>query len=100
MRPTCLASIFELAKRDKRICFIGSDIGYNLIDDYRRELPEQFYLEGIAEQNLVGVAAGMALEGKIVYVAAIACFFSRASRFVSQTAIDASLHSIVRPELV
>jgi transketolase len=91
MRPVCLDAIYQLAKRDKRIVFIGSDIGYNLIDDYRRELPGQFYLEGISEQNLVSVAAGMAHEGKIVYLASIACFFSRA---YEQIKLDVALHNL------
>lgn len=78
MRPVCLDAIYQLAKQDPRVVFIGSDIGYNLIDAYRRELPDQFFIDGISEQNLVGVAAGMAHAGKIVYLASIACFFSRA----------------------
>ena len=91
MRNVCLEQIFELAKRDKRVVFIGSDIGVGLIDKYRAELPEQFFMEGISEQNLVGVAAGMAREGRIVYLAAIACFFKRA---LEQIELDVCLHNL------
>ena len=91
MRPTCLNAIYELAKHDERVCFIGSDIGHGLIDDYCRELPDQFYLEGISEQNLVGVAAGMAHEGRIVYLGMMACFFARA---YEQIKLDVALHQL------
>jgi len=91
MRATCLNSIYELAKKDRRIVFIGSDIGYGLIDNYRAELPNQFFMEGISEQNLMGVAAGLAHEGKIVYLGMIACFFSRA---YEQIKLDMALHNL------
>ena len=90
MRPTCLASIYELAKKDPHVTFIGSDIGYGLIDEYRKELPDQFFIDGISEQNLVGIAAGMAYSGKIVYLAMIAAFLSRA---YEQIKLDVALVS-------
>ena len=63
MRQTSLKMVHELAKADPRVVFIGSDLSPGLLEEMRREMPERWFMEGIAEQNVVGMAAGMALEG-------------------------------------
>ena len=68
MRKTCLDCVYELAKQDERIVFIGSDNGANTLDEFKKEMPDRFFMEGISEAHVVGMAAGMALEGKIVYI--------------------------------
>ncbi len=90
MRKTCLRMIYELAQHDKRIVFIGSDLGAGVMADFKRTLPDQFFMEGIGEANMVGMAAGMALSGKIVYCHTIATFLTR--RAFEQVAIDVGLH--------
>lgn len=90
MRKTCLRMIYELAKTDERIVFIGSDLGAGVLDEFKRDMPDRFFMEGVAEQNLVGMAAGMALSGKIVYVNTIATFLTR--RAFEQVCIDVGLH--------
>ena len=90
MRKTCLDCVFELAKEDERIVFIGSDLGAGVLDGFRRELPDRFFMEGISEAHLVGMAAGMALEGRIVYLNTIATFLTR--RCFEQVALDLCLH--------
>ncbi|OSM04214.1 transketolase family protein [Magnetofaba australis] len=92
MRKTCLNMVHELARADKRIVFVGSDLGAGTLDAMREELPDQFFMEGIAEQNLIGVAAGLALEGYIPYVNTIATFLTR--RCLEQIAIDLCLHKL------
>ena len=87
MRKRGLQEIFELAKKNKDVTFIGSDLGYKTLDDFKNELPNQFFMEGISEQNLIGMASGLAQEGKIVYVNTIATFLTR--RCLDQLAIDA-----------
>ncbi len=72
MRKTCFNQIYELAKKDKRVVFIGSDIGAGTLQQFKEEFPDRFFMEGISEQNIIGMAAGMAMEGKIVYVNTIA----------------------------
>ena len=67
MRNTCLNQVHELARKDPRILFLGSDLGAGTLQAFREELPEQFLMEGISEQALVGMAAGLALEGRVVY---------------------------------
>jgi transketolase len=90
MRKTVLNEVYKLAKQDKRIFFIGSDVGAGTLDEFKKEMPERFFMEGIYEQNLIGVAAGLALEGKIVYVNTIATFITR--RCFEQVVLDLGLH--------
>ena len=89
MRNTCLKEIYQLAKRDPRVVFIGSDLGAGVLDEFKAEMPERFFMEGIAEQNIIGMAAGMAREGYIPYVNTIATFITR--RCYEQVAVDLCL---------
>lgn len=90
MRKTCLNAVYDLARKDKRIFFIGSDLGAGTLDKFKQEMPERFFMEGISEANIIGVAAGLALEGKIPYVNTIATFITR--RCFEQIVIDLCLH--------
>lgn len=92
MRKACLDSVYKLAKDDPRVVFIGSDLSPGLLEEMRRDMPERWFMEGIAEQNVVGMAAGMAMEGLIPYANTIATFFSR--RSYEQVAIDCCLHNV------
>src|SRR5882762_10300508 len=92
MRATCLNMIYELAKRDKRALFIGSDLSPGLLDDMRKEMPERWYMEGITEANLIGMSAGLAMEGFIPYANTIATFITR--RCYEQVAVDLCLHNL------
>ena len=86
MRKTCLDMVYELAKKDPRIFFIGSDLGVGTLKQFKAEMPDRFLMEGVSEANVVGMAAGLALEGKIVYVNTIATFLTR--RCFEQVALD------------
>lgn len=90
MRKTCLDMVYTLAKEDPRIFFVGSDLGAGTLKEFKRDMPERFLMEGIAEQNVVGLSAGLALEGKIVYANTIATFLTR--RAYEQVAVDLCLH--------
>ncbi len=92
MRKTCLNKVFDLAKRDGRVVFIGSDLGVGVLDDMRRAMPDRFFMEGVAEQNVVGMAAGMAMEGLVPYVNTIATFLTR--RCFEQVAVDLCLQNL------
>ncbi|MAN80246.1 MAG: transketolase [Magnetovibrio sp.] len=92
MRKTCLNMVYELAKRDERVVFVGSDLGPGVLDEMKHEMPDRFYMEGVAEQNIIGMAAGLAFEGFIPYVNTIATFITR--RCYEQVAIDAGLHNL------
>jgi len=84
--------VYELAKKDERIVFIGSDLGIGTLDNFRKDMPDRFFMEGVSEANVVGMAAGMALEGRIVYVNTIATFLTR--RCFEQVVLDLSLHNV------
>ena len=58
---------------------------------FKRDMPERFFMEGISEQNIIGMAAGMALDGYIPYVNTIATFLCR--RALEQICIDICLHN-------
>jgi transketolase len=92
MRQTCLDQVYELAKQDERIFFIGSDLGVNTLDKFKQEMPGRFLMEGISEQYVVGMASGLALEGKIVYVNTISTFITR--RCFEQIVVDVCLHNL------
>ena len=92
MRKTAMSAIYELAKRDERVVFIGSDLGAGVLDEMRREMPERFFMEGVCEQAIVGMAAGLAMNGYIPYINTIATFLSR--RCYEQIAIDLCLHKL------
>jgi len=92
MRKTCLDQVYELAKNDPRIFFIGSDLGYETLKQFKNEMPDRFLMEGVSEANLVGISAGLAMEGKIVYANTIATFLSR--RCFEQIVLDMALHQV------
>jgi len=92
LRATCLNTVYDLAKRDRRALFIGSDLSPGLLDNMRSEMPERWYMEGITEANVIGMAAGFALEGYIPYVNTIATFITR--RCYEQVAVDLCLHDL------
>lgn len=69
-------TIYEQAKLDKDIIVISADMGAPALDKFRKELPSQFINTGIAEQNSILVGAGLAKEGKKVFVYAIASFLT------------------------
>src|SRR3977135_2011812 len=92
MRKRSLDMVYELAKKDERVVFIGSDLGAGTLDQFRREMPDRFFMEGVSEANIVGMAAGMALEGRIVYVNTIATFLTR--RCFEQVVLDLGLHNV------
>lgn len=90
MRKTALQQVYELAKTDERVVFIGSDIGAGTLDQFKQEMPERFFMEGVSEQHLIGMMTGLAMSGKIPYLNTIATFLTR--RCFEQIALDAGLH--------
>jgi transketolase len=92
MRKTCVDMVYTLAKKDPRVVFIGSDLSPGLLKEMKSEMPDRYFMEGVAEQNIIGMAAGFALEGYIPYVNTIATFITR--RCFEQVAVDACLHHL------
>jgi transketolase len=92
MRKTSLDSVYQFAKTDPRIVFIGSDLGPGVLDGMKREIPDRFFMEGVSEQHIIGMAAGLALNGFIPYVNTIATFLTR--RCYEQVALDLCLQDL------
>jgi transketolase len=92
MRKRSLDMVYELAKRDERVVFIGSDLSPGLLGEMKKAYPERYFMEGVAEANIVGMAAGMAMEGFVPYVNTIATFITR--RCYEQVAVDLCLHDL------
>lgn len=74
MRDGFFDSLYNLAKKDKSVILITSDTGAICLDKFKKRLNKQYINIGIAEQNMVSVAAGMAMSGKRVYIYAIVPF--------------------------
>lgn len=92
MRPACIDMVFELAKRDPRVAYVGSDLSPDLAKRMAEEMAGRAFMEGITEAGVVGMAAGMAMEGYIPYVHTIATFITR--RCYEQVALDLCLHRL------
>tara|TARA_B100000989_G_C19530396_1_gene469369 strand:- start:3614 stop:4540 length:927 start_codon:yes stop_codon:yes gene_type:complete len=92
MRQTCLNTVFELAKKNKKVVFIGSDLGPGVLDNFKKKFPNRFFMEGVTEQSIIGMAAGMAFDKFRPYVNTIATFITR--RCYEQVAIDVCLHNL------
>ena len=92
MRKTALDCVHELAKVDDRVVFVGSDLGPGVLAKMRAEFPDRWYMEGVSEQHIVGMAAGLAMEGFVPYVNTIATFLTR--RCYEQVAVDLCIHDL------
>jgi len=92
MRKKALDSVYELAKVDDRVIFLGSDLGPDVLINMKKEMPERFFMEGVSEQHIIGMAAGLAMEGFIPYVNTIATFITR--RCYEQVALDLCLQDL------
>ena len=74
MRDTFVRTLVHLAKENKNIELITGDLGFGVLKPYWEQCPDQFTNAGIAEQNMTSLAAGMALNGKIVFTYSIGNF--------------------------
>lgn len=74
MRPAFVRTLIELAREDDRIHLLVGDLGFGLVEPYVQQFPARFMNVGVAEQNLAGIAAGMAMCGKVIFTYSIANF--------------------------
>ena len=94
MRDTLLTSILAAMEGDD-VFFVTADFGSPVLDQIRERYPQRFINVGIAEQNLINVSAGLALEGFKVFAYAIAPFITM--RCFEQIRVNLALLSTVRP---
>ena len=74
MRNTFIEKLTNLAESDPNIMFLTGDLGFGVVENFESKFPKQFLNCGVAEQNMIGMAAGLASEGKKVFVYSIANF--------------------------
>jgi len=74
LRTAFIDTLTGLAAKDPRITLLVGDLGFGVVDEFAERFPKQFYNVGVAEQNMTGIAAGMALSGKVVFTYSIANF--------------------------
>ncbi|MBP1629345.1 MAG: transketolase, alpha subunit [Bacteroidetes bacterium] len=74
MRDRFVRELIEIARKDKDVVLLTGDLGFGVLQPYWEEFPNQFVNVGIAEQNMLGIAAGLAMNGKKVFVYSIGNF--------------------------
>ena len=92
MRDAMMKSLFDLARNDSNVMLLTGDLGYGVFEGFASEFPKQFLNVGVAEQNMIGIASGLALEGKIIFVYSIANFPTL--RCLEQIRSDACYHEL------
>jgi transketolase len=90
MRTTFIETLVELAGRDPRVHLLTADLGYSVLEKFQKAFPERYTNVGVAEQNMIGIAAGMAMCGKVVFVYSIANFPTL--RCYEQVRVDVCYH--------
>ncbi len=91
MRDTFVRTLLEIAKKDKNVYIITGDLGFGVLKPFWTELPDQIINAGIAEQNMTSIAAGLAMQGKIVYTYSIGNFPTL--RCIEQIRNDCAYHN-------
>src|SRR5215467_5899322 len=92
MRGIFIKTLFELAQRDKRIVLLTADLGFTVLEPFADKFPQRFFNVGVAEQNMVGLATGLAESGFIPYVYSITPFVTlRPYEFIRNGPVQHSL---------
>ena len=74
-RDAASEALIELAKKDKNIVVVSADLAESTrVDKFAKQFPKRFFELGVAEQNMAGVAAGLALSGKTAFAASFGVF--------------------------
>jgi transketolase len=74
MRTAFIEELIALAEQDDRIWLLCGDLGYSVLEAFSSRFPDRYLNAGVAEQNMTGIAAGLALTGKVVFTYSIANF--------------------------
>ncbi|MBP7966988.1 hypothetical protein KAZ66_01830 [Candidatus Woesebacteria bacterium] len=92
MRSAVIDSIYQQMKENSQVYFLTGDLGFSVVEKIEAAFPDRFINMGIAEQNMIGVAAGLALTGKKVYVYSIIPFVTM--RCFEQIRNDLCYHNL------
>ncbi len=92
MRNAFVRTLTALAKDDRSIMLLTGDLGFTVLENFRDTLPNQYLNAGVAEQNMIGVATGLAMTGKTVFVYSIVPFVT--FRCLEQIRNDVCYHEV------
>lgn len=92
MRAIFVEELTKLALADPNVFFITADLGFGVFEEFEKQFPSQFLNIGVAEQNMIGVATGLALEGRTVFVYSIGNFSTL--RCLEQIRNDVCYHDV------
>lgn len=92
MRTAFIQQLVEEARKDKNIFLITGDLGFSVLEPFANEFPDRFLNAGVAEQNMTGIAAGLAMEGYTVFTYSIANFPTL--RCIEQIRYDVCYHNL------
>src|SRR5574344_520879 len=91
MRTAFIKQLVEEARKNDKIFLLVGDLGYNVVEPFANAFPDRFYNVGISEQNMAGMAAGLAMTGFNVYIYSIGNFPTL--RCLEQTRNDISYYN-------
>ena len=91
MRDVFIQRLTELAESNPRVMLITGDLGFNVLNAFAERFPRQYLNAGVAEQNMTGLATGLAMEGRVVFTYSIANFPTL--RCLEQIRNDACYHA-------
>jgi transketolase len=74
MRTTFVETLCEVAAADERVWLLTADLGYSVLERFAARFPQRYVNVGVAEQNMIGIAAGLARCGRVPFVYSIANF--------------------------
>jgi len=92
MRTSFINQLIEEASKSPRIFLLVGDLGFNVVEPFAERFPNQYLNVGIAEQNMAGMAAGLAMEGYCVYIYSIGNFPTL--RCMEQIRYDICYHNL------
>lgn len=92
MRTAFINQLIEEAKTNKKIFLLVGDLGYSVVEPFAELFPDRYLNVGIAEQNMAGIAAGLAIEGYCVYIYSIGNFPTL--RCMEQIRYDICYHNL------
>ncbi|MES2513864.1 MAG: transketolase C-terminal domain-containing protein [Bacteroidota bacterium] len=92
MRTAFIKELIEEAKSNKSIFLIVADLGFSVVEPFAEQFPDRFLNVGIAEQNMAGIASGLAMEGYNVYIYSIGNFPTL--RCMEQIRYDICYHNV------
>lgn len=92
MRLAFISTLAELAEKNKDVVLLTGDLGFSFFEDFIKRFPGQYFNIGICEQNMIGIAAGLSMSGKKVFVYSIIPFVT--FRCLEQIRNDICYHDL------